>query len=421
MSGSAAEIGLPRATAHPPARQLRVAMLDLAAIVPYYTGHLCRALFDFSEVQVRLYSIAYGYDPHFFRRLGVGCDPGALDWVSRRRRLPARLRRALKVAEYLANWAALLVRFRTAAPDLVHVQFLPLAARGIPLDRWWLQVLRRWGIRIVYTVHNVLPQDTQDKYRPAHRKLYALADRFICHEPEAATRLTAEFGVAAEKIAVIPHGPLFEPAAEGDATAARRRLGFAQDEPLVLWQGILRPYKGVAFLLEAWRQVCRQEERARLAIVGPGDRRMVESVQRQVAALGIAPRVRLDLRFVPLEELGDYYQAADVLAYPYREITTSGALMTGVAYGKAVVASALPAFEGVLRHQETAWLVPYGDVERFAGALLALLRDPALRQAMGARLRDTQARQPGWPEIARMTVRCYQAALADGTAGPHSG
>lgn len=393
-------------------------MLDVAAIVPYYTGHLCRALLAFEEVQVRLHSIAYGHDPGFFARFGVEHDPGLLDWVSRRRSLPAPLRKGLKVAEYLANCAALWRRFQASPPDVVHVQFLPLAARGMAWEQRMLRALRRRGIPIVYTVHNVLPQDTGDRYRALYRGIYSLADRFICHDLEAAARLTAEFGVAGDSIAVIPHGPLFQPEPGGDAAAARRRLGLPPDEPLVLWQGILRPYKGVSFLLEVWRQVCAEEPRARLAVVGPGDRAMVEAVRRQVAALGIASRVRLDLRFVPVGELHDYYQAADVLTYPYREITTSGALMTGVAYGKAVVASALPAFEGVLRHRETAWLAPYGDVEGFAGALLRLLRDPVLREVLGARLRDTHASQPGWPEIAQATIDCYRRAVLGAKKGP---
>ena len=61
-------------------------------------------------------------------------------------------------------------------------------------------------------------------------------------------------------------------------------------------------------------------------------------MREQVQRLGLH-NVTLDLRFVSPEELVALYRAADIVTYPYRAITTSGALATGLALGKAVVAS----------------------------------------------------------------------------------
>jgi len=120
--------------------------------------------------------------------------------------------------------------------------------------------------------------------------------------------------------------------------------------------------------------------------------------------------VRLELRFVSVQELTDFYRAADVLVYPYREITTSGALLTGAVYGKPIVATALPAFEQILRHGETALLVHYGDVGALASALLRLIGDEDLRRTLGERLLANGF--PQWPEIASRTYECYRAAVA---------
>lgn len=391
---------------HAPA--MRVTMLDLASMVPYYTGHLCAALRTVAGVQVTLASVTYQYDPQFFQRAGLRIHPGALDVTSRLHRTPAPLRRGLKLLEYCVNLVAQLLRSVRSRPDILHVQFLPLMPY-LPVERWFLKLARRLGTKIVYTVHNVLPQDSGDRYRSIYRETYALASRLICHDLEASARLVNEFGVAPQRISVIPHGPLFAQTAWQAPSDARERLGLAPEECLILWQGIVRPYKGVSFLLRSWQQVCKVEPTARLVIAGTGDSKCVQAVKDEVRELGLGSRVRLELRFIPIEELAWYYHAADILAYPYREITTSGALMTGVAFGKAIVASDLPAFRGLLQHGVNALLVRYDDTEGMASSLLRLIGDKSLRARLGERLREIQL--PEWTDIAQMTCECYRASL----------
>jgi glycosyltransferase involved in cell wall biosynthesis len=389
---------------------MRVFMLDLLSIVPYYTAHLCAGLAQVDGIEVTLASITYHHDPECFRRQGLRNAPGPLD-IAARIPAPATMRRVLKLAEWIVNMAALPLRLAIARPDVLHVQFLPLCEQGLPFERWLLRAVRALGVPIVYTVHNVLPQETGDRLRPLYRRIYALPDRFVCHDALSAERLATGFEIPADRISIIPHGPFFD----GDRRPpeeARARLGFAPGQCLVLWQGIVRPYKGVSFLLKAWRRVCDSGAPAQLAIVGTGDAATEREIAREVRDLAVGTSVRLDLRFVSVGELEDYYQAADVLVYPYSEITTSGALMTGIVRGKAVIASALPAFEQVLRHGDNALLVRYGDVEALAASLLLVIRDPDLRAALGRRLQRTQAAVPGWHEIAARTCECYHSVLS---------
>jgi glycosyltransferase involved in cell wall biosynthesis len=121
--------------------------------------------------------------------------------------------------------------------------------------------------------------------------------------------------------------------------------------------------------------------------------------------------VRLVLRFVSVEELANFYQAADVVVYPYTEVTTSGALMTGIAYGKAIVASALPAFQELLRHEQNALLVPCKDVEALADSLVRLAGDAELRERLARQLQQDQAAAPSWADIAQHTFKCYYAMV----------
>lgn len=390
---------------------MRVYVLDLLPTVPYYTGYLCAALKGEENLQVVVGSPTYWLDEGFFERRQVRRDGGLLNVGWRLRRLRPAIRRLFKLTEYLCNLLSLLFRFSLHKPDVLHVQFLPLVEQGLPVEFWFLRFVQARGVHIVHTVHNVLPQDTGEKHRAAFQRVYRLSDRLICHGESARLRLTQEFGIDNKRISVIPHGPLHEPGSAAGGLQLRERLGIHADECFFLCQGILRPYKGVPFLLEAWSRAGFENGRARLAIVGNGTPEIVNEIRAQVASLGLRDTVLLDFRFVSLKELADYQNAADVLVYPYREITTSGALMTGVRYGKAILATEHPVFHEILRHGENALMAPYGDAHQFALELTHLGADAGLRRRLGQAAREAYSNHPEWPAIARRTEACYRAAI----------
>lgn len=388
----------------------RVYMLDLLATVPYYTAYLSQALIK-RGVQVRVGSITYYLDLECFRCRGLSLHPGCMDIVGRFPRLPRRLRQASKLAETLLNLLALRARFFLRPPEILHVQFLPLFRSRLPLDFWLVQWLRRRGVRVVLTVHDLLPHDTADRFREKFVGLYDSADALICHSDHIRSRLIVEFGVPAQKIHVIPHGPFFYdlPAATGaDTTSVHQRYGIAAGQNLVLWQGIIFPYKGLDLLLDAWANVEKTETDATLIVAGTGSAEMTDAVRRQVERLGLR-HVVLDLRFASTEELVTLYRAAAVVVYPYRAISTSGALATGLALGKAIVASDLPVFKELLTDGEDALLVPPGDRTLLADSIVRLLHQPALRQQLADAVKRKDFGVRSWQTIAQQTEAVYAA------------
>jgi glycosyltransferase involved in cell wall biosynthesis len=403
------EMAQPMRPAHGAAA--RVFMMDLLSIVPYYTSELSAALLRSRAVELELGAITYYLDRECHQRNGLTFTPGLVDLVSRIPGLPRVIRRSAKTLEYLANLGSLSIRFRSSRPDLVHVQFLPLVLFGSKLELHFLRSLRRQGVKIVYTVHNVLPHDAAAKLRSYYAEIYGLADQLICHDAAARRKLIEEFAQSPSRISVIAHGPLLPPGQATSSDSARQRLGLLSQECLILWQGILRPYKGVGFLLDVWKQVRSENGRARLIIAGGGDEAIEREIREKVAALNVSHSVRLDLRFVSVAELQDYHSAADVLVYPYSEVTTSGALMTGIGYGKAILASRLPAFEQILRHDQNALLASYGDTVEWALELERLIANPDLRTRLG----KTSSSPADWDQIAAQTVACYESVLQRGS------
>ena len=385
-----------------------VFMFDLWATVPYYTAYLSRALQD-AGVDVQIGSITYYLDRDCFRGRGLRLQPGFSDVVGRLN-LPRVARRVFKLAEGVLNLAALSVRFAFRAPDVVHVQFLPLLRSRFPVDLWFLRFCRARGSRLVLTVHDLLPHDTGEAHRAVYAALYGQMDTLICHSEHIRTRLVSEFGVADSKVSVIPHGPFFYDLRGADEGKSMASLG-VRTRSMVLWQGIIFPYKGVDLLLKAWRQVENACESVTLVVLGTGDPALLSSLEQQARDLRLS-RVSLQFRFCSAKELVAAYRAATAVVYPYRAITTSGAIATGLALGKAIVASDLPVFRELLTDEETALLVGPSDAAQLARALLRITGEPELRERLTHNVKAMHFGDMVWEQIARQTVAVYDRVIA---------
>jgi glycosyltransferase involved in cell wall biosynthesis len=391
---------------------LNVYVVDLWSTVPYYDAYLCQALVS-SGVTPTLAAMTYYLDRECFSRKDITPQPGLVDLVGRLD-LPKPVRQLLKFVEGLVNLATLTWRFRKRAPDVVHIQYLPLIQRRSMLE---LRVLRHWqslGVKVVYTVHDLLPHDSGTSHEPAFRRLYSRVDGLICHSEAVKRELETRFGIDSDRIAVIPHGPFFYDFQPQGQAEVRRRIGVEANKCLVLWQGIIFPYKGIAFLLDAWARLQAQRLPAKLVIAGTGSGEQLSQIEEQVRRLNLQRSVLPEFRFLPVDELMALYVAADVLVYPYRAITSSGALMTGLAQGKAIVTTSLPPFLELLRDGENACIVRYGDAQQLADTLAELIRDPNKRERLGRAVAEMQLGAKSWEKIGRLTAEFYQKIKSTG-------
>lgn len=392
-----------------PGKKPKIFMMDLWATVPYYTAYLSRALLQIG-VPVQIGSITYYLDRSCFQGRGLALQPGCSDLVGKLD-LPRVVRRMGKLLEGGLNLLALAIRFAFRPPAIVHVQFLPLLRSRLPLDRWLVGYCGRRGSRLMLTVHDLMPHDTGEEHKAIYQRLYGEMDALICHSEVIRKRLVAEFGVPDRKIRVIPHGPFFYDLPDTSQNAASARSA----EQTVLWQGILFPYKGVDLLLNAWQRVEEQTDRLRLRVLGTGDPALLEALQQQASALGLQ-RVTFDFRFCSVEELVAAYREAAMVVYPYRAITTSGALATGLALQKAIVASNLPVFRELLVDDQNALLVDPASPEFLAGAMLRMAQEPGLAERLQRAVAAMEFGDQSWARIAQETAALYESVLRDGVA-----
>jgi glycosyltransferase involved in cell wall biosynthesis len=362
---------------------MNVHVVDPSAYTPPYDHALCAAL-GAAGADVSLYTsrFAYGSVPaaRTYRRIEFFYRASAL--MPGSSAAAQRARRALKLAEHVPD----MLRYRRAArsADIVHFQWLSvqqLDGRLLP-----------HGKPLVLTAHDVLPREPRPGQRDAQRRLYDRFDAIVAHSAHGRTRLIDELGVDAERVYVIPHGA-FAHLAE----APESPPPFQTDKHVVLFFGLLRPYKGIDVLLDAWRTI----DDAELWIAGMP--RMDIAPLRASAP----PNVRFVPRFITDEQLPPYFRRADLVVLPYRQIEQSGVLFTALAFGKPLLVSDIGGFSEIAA-AGAAHAVPPGDPVALGEALDELLGDPAKLAALATRSRELGAGEYGWAEIARRTLALYE-------------
>ncbi len=372
---------------------MRVHVVDPSAYTPPYDHALCRSLAA-AGAQVELYTSRFahgavapaeGYARRelFYRR--AASIPGA------------RARRAVKLAEHVPD----MLRYRRAAAsaDVVHFQWLAVQqvdGRLLP-KRTTPDGARR---PLVLTAHDILPREARPGQRGAQRRLYERFDAIVVHSEHGRTRLTQELGVEERRVHVIPHGA-FRHLASNPQTPVEYMP--ETDRPVVLCFGLMRPYKGIDLLLQAWRGI----EGAELWIVGMP--RMDISVLREMAPAG----VRFIPRFVTDAELPAFFRRADLVVLPYREIDQSGVLFTALAFEKPLLLSDVGGFPEVAA-TGAARTFPAADVGALHGALRELLDDPGARSALAECARAVVEGPYSWDQIGRRTLALYEQLLGDG-------
>jgi glycosyltransferase involved in cell wall biosynthesis len=363
---------------------MHIQVVDPSAYTPPYDHALCSELArQGADVELITSRFLYGELPEpdgyrvreVFYRHALGA-PGS------------RLRSLSKLVSHGPDMA----RLRTVAreADLVHFQWLPVQW----LDRHLLP-----SRPLILTAHDLLPREARPGQARAQRRLYDAVDAVVVHSEYGRDTLSA-LGVEGRKLHVIHHGAFEHLATPSDELPPELVAAHAG---VVLFFGLLRPYKGLDALLEAWRQVRGGE----LWIVGRP--RVPIAPLRQKAG----PSVRFVPRFVSETELKALFTRADVVVLPYSAMgrfDQSGVLATALAFGKAVVVSDIGGFPEVAA-AGAARLVPAGDRAALAAALNDLLANPAAREQLEAGARRAAAGPYSWREAAARTLALYRQVL----------
>jgi glycosyltransferase involved in cell wall biosynthesis len=273
-------------------------------------------------------------------------------------------------AEYLLDplnplsWWQTLRRIQAWQPDVVVIPWwVPFWAPAWAVLGRGVKRLRPRP-RLLFICHNVLPHEIGPVMRRVLpfglRLALAAGDGFVVHAQSEARKLRHFLPQA--NIQVSPH-PTY--AALTEATTALP-MALPTDRPLLLFCGLIRPYKGLDVLLEALALVIRP---CHLLVAGEFWQGGRELHQAQIERLQLETRVTMIDEYLPNEILAACIQRADVVVLPYRQATQSGILQLAFGQGKPVITTTVGGLVEVVQHNETGLLVPPENPQRLAAAI----------------------------------------------------
>jgi glycosyltransferase involved in cell wall biosynthesis len=359
---------------------MRVQVVDPPAYTPPYDRSLCAALARHgAEVELVTSRFTHGPVP-LADGYRVSEQFGAASHSSRLR----------KGAAHLAGMAR--HRLRADRADVVHYQWLPFPK----LDRRLLVPLRPR----VMTAHGVLRgDDFERRLAGGLQPLLECMDAVVTLTEYGATRLR-DAGIAPERVRTIPHGAFDFLTRLPDEAPLPDDLA-AVDGPVILCFGLIRPYKGVDVLLDAFSDL----DGAELWVVGRPLGMTIDGLRAQ--AERATGRVRFVPRFLPDSELPAYFRRADLVVLPYRDAEQSGVLFAALAFGKPIVMSDVGGFSEVAA-LGAGRLVPPGDPEALAAELASLLADPEARVRLAAAAKAAADGPYSWDSVAEQTLSLYR-------------
>jgi glycosyltransferase involved in cell wall biosynthesis len=244
-------------------------------------------------------------------------------------------------------------------------------------------LLRKSSVPVILTCHHtywqhyryIPAQFWKRIFYPFEKRSYRLADSIVCDCEDTRRVLIEQYQVPEAKMTVIPYG-------------VDTGLFFATDAPktpcCALYIGRIDKRKGVDFLIESMPQVVRELPQATLLVGGRG--KDLEKLKERVQKLGLEKNVSF-LGFVPDDQLNDLYNRAQCVIVPSVFEGFGITVLEAAATGARVVGTDVDGIRSTLKSGDYGTLVPYGDCQAMARAIVDELRTPKKPQSLGAEYR----------------------------------
>jgi len=231
---------------------------------------------------------------------------------------------------------------------------------------------------IVWTIHNTL----------SHESKWINVEIFLCteltklvkiihlHSKKDIETIERKYKLPKEKIRIIPH-PNFIDAYPNtkNQKECRKRLSIPENSFVFGFIGQIRPYKGVENLINSFRILYKKNKNIHLLIAGKVSH-PYQSNHFSDITKDLLNCITIVENYIPDDELQLYYNASDVIVFPYKEVLTSGSLMNALSFSKAVLAPSVGMISEVIDDGVNGFLYDKSNPNELPSSLLRCLNHP---------------------------------------------
>lgn len=329
-----------------------------------------------------------------------------------------------KVYRVLMYYLRLIGYAAAAKPKLFHILW---NNKFEYIDRTLLMLYYRLlGKKIALTVHNVNAnkRDRKDTRlnRLTLRIQYSLAHHIFVHTEKMKRELLGDFSQDSARVTVIPFGiNNAVPNTCLTSEAARRRMGLRTDEKVILFFGRITPYKGLEYLIAAFRQLIENDENYRLVIAGRPDNceKYWSALRGDIRTEVQERQVVLNADFIPDEETEVYFKAADAVILPYRQIYQSGVLFLGHSFGLPVLAADVGSLKDDIVEGKTGFTFRPEDPVDLARVIKRYFASDLYQNLNDRRqeIQDYANERHSWEVVGQITTSVYVSLLQRPSSG----
>lgn len=323
--------------------------------------------------------------------------------------------KALRISRY---YAKLMAYSAFAKPRLFHILW---NNRFEFVDRTALMSFyRALGKKVVLTAHNVnaRSRDSNDSAlnRFTLRIQYRLANHIFVHTEQMKRELIEGFSVPEKRITTIPFGiNNAVPNTRLTSAEAKQRLGIRETERAILFFGRIKPYKGIEYLIDAFRHLLRRRQDYRLIIAGRADKgdSYWAALFNEVRAYAQKGSAIVIPEFIPDHETEVYFKAADVLVLPYKQIYQSGILFLGLSFGLPALAADVGSLKDEIVEGKNGFVFKPEDSVALANAIERYFASD-LYAELDQRRNDIKShanQRHSWEQVAHTTMNVYARLL----------
>ena len=290
-------------------------------------------------------------------------------------------------------------------PNVIHIEWIRLWL----VDYWVYWFISKFtSIRLIYTMHNILPHERKPYDVKCFRKLYHVMDKLIVHTETSKKELLNLFPEIEDKnVVVIPHGLLKLKVDENgvaEATKAIVNKYLFRKKLIFVIIGSQSKYKGTDLLIDAWTNSSQLAGNDEICLIAAG------KFSKDVLPSEVPQNLIIDNRMLSEEEFISYIRLADVLLLPYRAIDQSGVLLTILNEGTPYCATDVGELCKPIEVADIGWVIPTASVKDIRHKLLYLVNN---HQEVKNKKNNSNAWSVArslydWEKIACMTEKMYE-------------
>lgn len=258
----------------------------------------------------------------------------------------------LKGISYVLTMLRICVYILIKMPKVIHIQWIRVPV----FDYCYYSIIKKClKIKLVYTVHNILPHTIKQGDYEKFKRFYDLCDILIVHTNTTKRDLSEEFNINLNKIIIAPHGPLIfkenknnidaEVEMINDKYKLRKKIVFS-----IL--GTQSEYKGTDLLVDAWlsSEKLRRDDEKTLIIAGQNADKYLKS--KNTHNIIVIDGILSDLTFKAL------IRRSDVIVLPYRRIEQSGVLLSLIIERVPYCATDVGELAIPIKEENIGWIIP---------------------------------------------------------------